>query len=92
MATATDPQPNPPLHPVDWVTLVLSTIGGAAVFADMLPAKVAGVILILNSLARHYTKWLGTKLQVQALDAGVELGQELKGDLGVLNAKRAEKV
>ena len=86
------PQANPKPHPVDYIALILLTIGAAAQAANEVPAKYAGFLYALAFAARIYTKWIGSQQQAEALSDGKELGQEIVRDIEVTKAVKAEKV
>lgn len=92
MVEQSQPQANPKVHPVDWLTLACVTIGAAAVFSDMLPPKFAAVLVALRVLTSTYTKWLGSQQQRDALAEGAAIGQELKEEAQVLTAPKAEPI
>lgn len=89
---ATEAQPNPPNHPLDYLAFVLLALSAAAEFTDMMPAKYAGITMALYAMAKLYTKWLGTQQQKDALSEGTQVGGELKADLNVAKAKKADPV
>lgn len=86
------PQPNPRLHAVDWVALALAVLAAAAEMADMMPAKYAGIVLGLYALSKTYTKFLGSQQQKDALAEGASVGAEIKTDIAVMNAPKAQPV
>ena len=86
------PQPNPKPHPVDFIALALVIIGAGAQMAGMLPAKYSGAFMVIALAARVYTKWLGSRQDKDALDEGTQLGEELKGDVEIMQARKPEPV
>ena len=86
------PQPNPKLHTIDWIALGLAVLAAAAEMADMLPAKYEGIILGLYALSKTYTKFLGSQQQKDALAEGAAVGAEIKTDIEVAKAPKAQPV
>lgn len=82
------PQANPKPHPVDYVALGLIVLGALAEFADVLPPKFSGALMVLMVGARLYTKWLGSQTDKDALAEGTSVGADLKSDLKVIEAKK----
>lgn len=87
-----EPQPNPPNHPVDYLAFALMALGAAAEMTDFLPSKYAGGLMAVYALAKLYSKWAATQPQKDALVEGQQLGQELKSDIKIIGAQKAEKV
>lgn len=82
------PQPNPKLNKVDYFEIFCVAIGALSMLADLLPSKYFGEIMILSKLLTMYSKFLGTKEQIDALQQGQELGKELKQDISIMEAKK----
>ena len=86
------PQANPKVHPVDYIAFILMLISAIAMYANELPPKFAGIVMALGFFARLYTKWLGSQQDKDAVVEGEQAAIELKSDLEVLKAVKAEPI
>lgn len=74
------------VHKFDVAGLILVILGVLAEMSDVLPSKYSGIVLALFAVARLGTKFgVGSSAQ---LNEGQELGNELKSDIKLVEAKK----
>jgi hypothetical protein len=79
-------------HLGDVMSLLIAICGAALELSDLLPAKAACAVFALAATLRVGVKFLGSQKQKDAFVEGQDLGKELKPDIQVLTAKKAEPV